>query len=138
MELTPGQESLTKAVIGMAMKVHSTLGSGFVEFVYRNALVYELRKASFAVDIEKPLRVYYEGVVVGEFSTDLIVNDWLIVELKAVSALAPHHEVQVVNYLTALQKDIGLLLNFGAQSLQFQRKHRRLIPRSKTPLNLHE
>jgi GxxExxY protein len=76
---------------------------------------------------------------VGEFAADLLIAGWLIVELKAVAAIAPSHEVQVVNYLTALRQDFGLLLNFGAPSLQFQRKHRHTfsVSSSKTPPDLH-
>ena len=118
-------EKLTEQVIGLAMKVHRTLGAGFVEFVYRNALLVELKKAGMTVEIEKPIKVRYDGVIVGEFSVDLLIEDWLIVELKAVRALTEEHEVQTVNYLTAIGEDFGLLLNFGGKSLQFKRKFRR-------------
>jgi GxxExxY protein len=116
---------LTQQVIGLAMKVHRVLGPGFVEFVYRNALVHELRGAGLTVEVEKPLKVSYDGVIVGEFSVDLFIAGWLICELKAVRALSEDHEVQTVNYLTATGQDFGLLLNFGAKSLQFKRKYRR-------------
>ncbi len=135
MNSTLPEKELTELVIGLAMKVHRALGPGFVEFVYRNAVVHELRKAGLEVEIEKPMKVRYEGVVVGEFSADLFINGWLIVELKAVAALAPEHEVQTVNYLTALEQDFGLLINFGARSLQFKRKHRRSIPSEPPDLN---
>lgn len=118
-------DKLTEQVIGLAMKVHRALGAGFVEFVYRNALLIELKKAGLAVEIEKPIKVRYDGVIVGEFSVDLMIEGWLIVELKAVRALADEHEVQTVNYLTAIGQDFGLLLNFGTKSLQFKRKFRR-------------
>lgn len=107
------------------MKVHRVLGAGFVEFVYRNALIHELRKAGVSVESEKPIKVRYDGVVVGEFSVDLLIDGWLIVELKALRALVEEHEVQTVNYLTAMEQEFGLLLNFGSQSLQFKRKFRR-------------
>lgn len=116
---------LTQQVIGLAMKVHRALGPGFVEFVYRNALVHELRGTGLTVEIEKSLKVRYDGVIVGEFSVDLFIAGWLICELKAVRALTEEHEVQTVNYLTATGQDFGLLLNFGAKSLQFKRKYRR-------------
>jgi GxxExxY protein len=118
-------DQLPEQVIGLAMKVHRALGAGFVEFVYRNALLHELKKAGLIVEIEKPIKVRYEGIVVGEFSVDLLVNGWLIVELKATRALTEEHEVQTVNYLTAMEQDFGLLVNFGARSLQFKRKFRR-------------
>ena len=119
------QYQLTEQVIGLAMKVHRTLGPGFVEFVYRNALLLELRKSGLPVEVEKPIKVRYDGVIIGEFNVDLIIKDWLICELKAVRALTDEHEVQTVNYLTALSQDFGLLLNFGSKSLQFKRKFRR-------------
>lgn len=119
------QDKLTEQVIGLAMKVHRTLGAGFVEFVYRNALLIELKKAGLRVEIEKLVKVRYDGVVVGEFSVDLLIEGWLIVELKAVRALSEEHEVQTVNYLTATGQDFGLLMNFGGKSLQFKRKFRR-------------
>jgi GxxExxY protein len=119
------QDKLTEQVIGLAMKVHRTLGAGFVEFVYRNAVVVELKRAGLSVEVEKPIKVRYDGVIVGEFSVDLLIEGWLIVELKAVRALTEEHEVQTVNYLTAMEQDFGLLLNFGGKSLQFKRKFRR-------------
>ncbi len=117
-------DQLTEEVIGLAMKVHRTLGPGFLESVYQKALMLELVHAGCRVDSEKPLKVIYEGVVIGDFSPDLMVDDRLIIELKAVQALAVMHEVQTVNYLTATGIDDALLLNFGASSLQFKRKRR--------------
>jgi GxxExxY protein len=115
---------LAGQIIGLAMKVHRTLGPGFLESVYQKALLYELTKAGFRVESDKPIQVRYEGVVVGDFKADLIVNDEVIVELKAVSGLIVEHEVQLVNYLTATGKDIGLLVNFGGRSLEFKKKFR--------------
>jgi len=107
------------------MKVHRALGGGFVEFVYRNALIHELKKSGLSAEVEKPIKVRYDGIIVGEYSVDLLIEGWLIVELKAVRTLTDEHEVQTVNYLTALEQDFGLLLNFGGKSLQFKRKFRR-------------
>lgn len=107
------------------MKVHRALGGGFVEFVYRNALIHEFRKAGLSAEVEKPIKFRYDGIVVGEYSVDLLIEGWLIVELKAVRALNDEHEIQTVNYLTALNQEFGLLLNFGGKSLQFKRKFRR-------------
>ena len=121
-------EDLTKEIIGLAMKVHRALGPGFVEFVYRNALLVELRKAALAVEIEKPLKVSYEGIVGSEFSADLMIAGWLLVELKSVSTLTSEHEVQLVNYLTAVNQPYGLLINFGSPSLQYRRKFQRAKP----------
>ena len=123
-QLPTRSEDLTKEVIGLAMKIHRALGPGFVEFVYRNAMLVELRKASLAFEIEKPLKVTYEGAVIGEFSADLMIAGWLLVELKAVSILTKDHEVQLVNYLTAVNQPYGLLNNFGAAS-QYKRKYQR-------------
>ncbi len=115
---------LAGIVIGCAMKVHTALGPGFLESVYRKALTHELRKAGFQTNIEQRTTVMYDEVVVGEFIADIVVDDTLIVELKAVDQLCVAHEVQVVNYLTATGLDHGLLLNFGKQSLEFRRKFR--------------
>jgi GxxExxY protein len=104
--------------------VHRTLGPGFLESVYLNALLYELRRAGMAVKAEQRIKVRYGNVVVGDFIADLVVADSLICELKAISSLTKADEVQLVNYLTATNHDIGLLLNFGSASLQFKRKYR--------------
>ncbi len=109
------------------MKVHRALGPGFLESVYQNALVHELRRAGFSAEVAQRLTVRYENVIVGEFVADLIVNETLLCELRAISSLSKADEVQLVNYLTATQRDFGLLINFGAQSLQFKRKHRRTL-----------
>ena len=115
---------LAGQIIGLAMKVHRILGPGFLESVYQKALLYELVKAGFKVESDKPIQVRYEGVIVGDFKSDLIVNDELIVELKSVSGIIVEHAVQLVNYLTATGKDIGLLINFGGRSLEFKKKFR--------------
>ena len=117
-------DPLTERVIGLAMKVHRTLGPGFLESVYQKALLYELAKTGLKVESDKPIQVRYEGVIVGDFKADLIVSDELIVELKAVSSIVVEHEVQLVNYLTATGKDLGLLVNFGGRSLEFKKKFR--------------
>src|SRR5215469_1522509 len=119
---------LAGKVIGLAMKVHPTLGSGFLESVYHAALAHELRKANIYFESEKRITVYYDGVVVGEFEADFLVEGELIVELKAIQTLTKIDEVQTVNYLTATLKDIGLLLNFGAERLQFKKKFRGSLP----------
>jgi len=106
------------------MKVHRVLGPGFLESVYQNALAHEVRKAGLNVQVECSLEVEYEGVVVGRFVADLLVAGAVIVENKAVLKLLPLHEVQLVNYLTATGIDVGLLLNFGAASLEFKRRSR--------------
>jgi len=107
------------------MKVHRALGPGFVEFVYRNALIHELKKADITVEAEKPLKVHYENVIVGEFYVDLLVENQLICELKAVQTLIVDHEIQLINYLSAVNHEYGLLINFGSKSLQVKRKYKR-------------
>ena len=106
------------------MKVHSTLGPGFVESVYQGALMWELQKLGLKVDAQRSITVRYDGQVVGLFTADLLVNDSLIVELKANQLLAKAHEVQLVNYLVATDIDEGLLLNFGAERLEYKKKFR--------------
>ncbi len=116
-------QNLTKTIIGCAFKVHNTLGSGFLEKVYENALAHELRKRGLRVAQQAPIQVTYDGVLVGDFYADLWVNERVIVELKAVQTLHKRHEVQLVNYLTATGVDTGLLLNFGS-SVEVKRKFR--------------
>ena len=120
---------LAGKVIGLAMKVHSTLGAGFLESVYHRALAHEFTKAGIRFESEKPLNVIYDSVLVGEFTADLLVEQELIVELKAVQALATAHEVQTVNYLVATGIDTGLLINFGAERLEFKKKFRLAKPK---------
>jgi len=117
-------EALTEIIIGCAMKVHRTLGPGFLESVYENAFAHELRKAGLKVECQVPIQVHYDGVIVGDFFADMRVEDRILIENKAVLALNTAHEVQLVNYLTATGIEVGLLINFGAASLQFKRKYR--------------
>ncbi len=122
-------QDLTEVIIGCAMTVHGTLGAGFLESVYQNAFAHELRKAGLHVEVEKPIKVTYDGVVVGEFYADMLVESKILIENKAVQAMSIVHEVQTVNYLTATGIDVGLLLNFGASRLEFKRKHRTYLQR---------
>jgi len=119
---------LAGRVIGCAMKVHTTLGPGFLESVYQNALALEIRRIGLTVELERPLQVSYEGQAVGRFLVDMLVEQELVVENKAVQTLNKAHEVQLVNYLTAIRVEHGLLLNFGAESLQFRKKFRTYRP----------
>ena len=117
-------EELTHKIIGYAYKVFNELGFGFLEIVYKKAMIIELAKNNLKVEAEKPLKVYYDNQVVGDFYIDLFVEDLLAVELKSVQNLAKDHEVQLVNYLNALKKDIGLLINFGPTGVDVKRKYR--------------
>lgn len=123
------QDSLTGQIIAAAFKVYNTLGFGFFEKVYENALLLELIKNGLSVSQQIPLRVYYDEKVVGEFYMDLFVEEQVIVELKSVALLHPEHEVQLVHYLTATRQDIGLLINFGPKGVEVKRKYRVYQPR---------
>lgn len=127
-------EELTERIIGCAMQVHSTLGPGFLESVYEKALAHALGKAGLRTECQKPITVTYDGIVVGEFSADMFVEGTVMVENKAVQTLHPINEVQLVNYLTATRVDLGLLLNFGSDRLQFKRKHRTCRPKTESIL----
>jgi len=112
---------LTEKIIKAAYTVHNVLGFGFLEKVYQNALIIELRKMGLNVLKEKPITVYYENEMVGEYIADVIVEDKVVLELKAIKELAEIHEVQLVNYLKATGIEVGLLINFG-HSVQVKRK----------------
>jgi GxxExxY protein len=118
------QHDLCGQVVGAAMKVHSALGPGFLEPVYQNALTWELQKLGLKVDAQRPITAHYHGQVVGFFTADLLVNDSLMLELKANQLVAKAHEVQLVNYLVATGIDEGLFLNFEAVRLEYKRKFR--------------
>ena len=119
-----GMDELSGRVIGAAMRVHSVLGPGFNELVYQNALAIEMDLEGIPFAREVKLEVRYRGEIVGLYRADLLVAGGLILELKAVQAILPEHEVQVVNYLAATGLDTALLLNFGTRSLQVKKKFR--------------
>jgi len=116
-----GLNALTRLVIGCAYRVSNTLGAGFLEKVYENALVIELRKAGLAVEQQKPLPVRYEGQIVGDYVADLLVDGAVLVELKAVSALDDVHLAQCINYLKAADLKLCLLMNFGQPRVEIRR-----------------
>lgn len=118
-------EDITHKIISAAYKVFNALGFGFLESVYKKAMVIQLSKSNLKVEEEKPLKVYYDGHVVGDFYVDLFVEEAVIVELKSVQSLAKEHEVQLVNYLNGLNKEIGLLINFGPSGVVVKRKYRK-------------
>ena len=120
-------DRLSYDVIGAAMRVHSFFGDGYLEDVYKNALLVELKDLGFETKSEVAIPVDYKGVRVGDYRADIIVEDCLILELKAVTALNKRHEAQVVNYLTATGINDGLLLNFGTLSLQYKHKYRLMM-----------
>lgn len=117
-------DELIQCMIDCAKAIRRQLGPGYLEAVYKNAMVIELRKRKLSYQTEKPINVLYDGIVVGSYKADIVVDDRLILELKAVSGLTMANEVQLVNYLTATGIDDGFLINFGADKLEFRRKYR--------------
>jgi GxxExxY protein len=117
-------EKITHKIIGATYKVYNQLGFGFLESVYKKALCLELAESGIKFEVEKPLKVYYFGQVVGDFFVDVFVEDAVVVELKSVQKLAKEHGAQLVNYLKAMNRDIGLLINFGQLGVEIQRKYR--------------
>ena len=118
-------EQITHKIIGCAYKVFNQLGYGFLESVYQKAMIIELGKDGLRVEAEKALKVYYDSQVIGEFYVDLFVEEMVVVELKSVENMVKAHEVQLVNYLNGLEKDIGLLINFGPSGVEVKRKYRK-------------
>ena len=112
---------ISEEIIGAAYDVHNTLGSGFLEKVYQNALLIELKLRGLGAEAEKPIIVHYRDEVVGNYIADIVVDDKIIIEVKAIRALSEIHEVQLVNYLTATGIEVGLLLNFG-KSVEVKRR----------------
>jgi len=98
------------------------MGSGFLESVYEKCMMIELKRLGLDADAQRPIKVYYDDVVVGEFIADIVVNDSIILELKAIRAINKIHEVQLVNYLVATRQSLGLLLNFGDEKVEVKRK----------------
>jgi GxxExxY protein len=113
---------LTEKVIGYAYRVYNKMGFGFLESVYEKCMLIELHKANLNAESQKPITVYYDNQIVGEFVADIIVNDTVILELKSVKRFIKAHEVQLVNYLVATGKPIGLILNFGERKVEVKRK----------------
>lgn len=114
-------KDITEKIIGAAYEVYNELGRGFLERVYHNAMLIELKNSGLQFESEKPLKVYYKEELVGDYVTDIIINECVIVELKAVKEIEPVHEVQLVNYLKATGLEVGLLINFG-ERIQIKRK----------------
>jgi GxxExxY protein len=114
-------QDLTGKIIQCAYKVHKTLGFGFLENIYQNALLVELGKSGLEASKEKPIKVFYDGQMVGEYLADILVEDRIILELKSVKVLHPAHEAQLINYLKATGLEVGLLINFGDQ-IEIKRK----------------
>ncbi|RJP51723.1 MAG: GxxExxY protein [Anaerolineaceae bacterium] len=120
-------EDLTRRIIAAAMKVHSTLGNGFQEVIYQRALEIEFPYHNLAFEREKEMSIFYRGIEIGTRRVDFFVEKLIMVELKAVIQLEDVHLAQAMNYLEAYNMEIGLLINFGAKSLQFKRVHNNKI-----------
>lgn len=114
-------EDVTSDIINAFYQVYNALGYGFPEKVYENALVHELKKRGHAVKQQVPLQVYYDGLTVGEYFADMLVDDKVILKLKVAEEIAKAHEAQLINYLKATGMQVGLLLNFGPKP-EFKRK----------------
>jgi GxxExxY protein len=117
-------EQLIEVIIDCAKTVRRSLTPGFEEKIYKNAMYVEMRDRGINVETEVPFSVQYKGHIIGEYRADMIAERSVIVELKAINALASIHEVQLVNYLTATGIDNGLLINFGADIIEIRRKYR--------------
>ena len=115
------EREFTEKILGACFKVLNTLGAGFLEKVYENALSMELRGNGLPVENQKSFHVRYEGTIVGEYLADLVVAGKVIVECKAVTSLDPVHEAQLINYLKVSGLHAGLLINFGRPKLQYRR-----------------
>ena len=114
-------EEITRRVIGCAFAVINELGSGFLESVYEKALLLALRQKGLSAVSQHPIKVLFRGECVGEFFADIFVEGKVIVELKAVKAIAPEHQAQIINYLKATGIEVGLLINFGNPKLEYKR-----------------
>lgn len=113
--------SLSEKVIGCCYTISNALGSGFLEKIYQNALAHEMRKLGMKVEIQKPLYVIYDGVVVGEYFADLLIEGVLIIELKACDGFNEVHKAQCLNYLNSTRLSLCLLINFGRTKVEIKR-----------------
>lgn len=114
-------KELSYEIVGAAMEVHKVLGPGYLEKVYQKALAHELRLRNIPFEEYKHLIVRYKNVVVGNYEADIVVDGKIILELKAVQEIHPKHKAQIQNYLTTTGFKLGIILNFGATSLQYKR-----------------
>ena len=129
-------KELTEKIIGCAYRVYNKTGFGFVESVYEKSLCIELQKIGLVAETQKPVTVYYDKDIVGEFLSDILIENTIIVELKSVRKIVEAHEVQLVNYLRATNKSLGLLINFGESGVEVKRKVKDLKALEKNPVDL--
>lgn len=113
--------SISEKIIGSAFKVSNTLGAGFLEKVYQNSLIIELLEIGLDAVKEKPITIYYNDTIVGEYYADILVNNLIIIETKAVTAINEIHQAQLLNYLKATKLHLGILINFGTPKVQIKR-----------------
>ena len=123
--MTQRHYGLTRAIIGCAFQVSNELGAGFLESVYENAMLVALKEEGITAISQKPIKVTFRGQDVGTFFADLLVEEKVLVELKAAKAIAPEHQAQIINYLKATGIEVGLLMNFGNPKLEHKRFTRR-------------
>ena len=124
-------DQLTGTILQCCFEVSNELGAGFLESVYERALIVALTQKGLKVTAQVPLKVQFRGVIVGDYFADLIVEDQVLIELKAVSRVLQEHKAQVINYLTATGFAIGLLVNFGTPRIEYYRLH----PRQQHPVH---
>jgi GxxExxY protein len=124
-------EELTHKIIGCAMKVHSTLGNGFQEVIYQRALAIEMENQGLGYQREMEMTIFYEGIDIGTRRVDFLVEDVIMLELKALIKLEDVHLAQAMNYCQAYNLPIGLLINFGSRSLEFKRVYNLNHPENK-------
>ncbi|MFZ9847354.1 MAG: GxxExxY protein [Flavobacteriales bacterium] len=128
---------ITRKIIGCAMKVHSALGNGFQEVIYQRALAIEMQKQSLEFQREMEMTIFYDGIDIGTRRVDFFVEDKVMVELKALEKLEDVHKAQAINYCEAYNIADGLLINFGAKSLEFKRVYnKKLVEPKNNPVNL--
>lgn len=120
------RRKLTEKIIGCAYRVYNRMGFGFVESVYEKCMLIELTKAGLGVESQKPITVHYEDEIVGQFIADIVIEDAILLELKSVKQIVKAHEVQLVNYLVATGKPVGLVVNFGESEVEIKRKVKEL------------
>jgi len=135
---------LTEKIIGIFFDVYNELGHGFLESVYHNALYFALREALLEVECQVPIEVWYHGHQIGDFKVDMVVDNQVLLELKAARHIDLAHEKQILNYLRATQIEVGLLLNFGAKPefrrfvFENERKEIRVNPRQSAAKGVHQ
>jgi GxxExxY protein len=130
-------EKVTHKIIGCAMKVHNTMGNGFQEVIYQRALAIEMEKQGLGFQREMEMTIFYEGIDIGTRRVDFFVEENIMVELKALIKLEDVHLAQAMNYCQAYNLPIGLLINFGAKSLEFKRVYNLTHPENKSELGLN-